>query len=306
MDLWQLQIFCKVVELASFSRAGQAVHLSQPTVSSHVKDLEAHFGCPLIDRLSRRAVPTKAGDLLYTYALRMVSLRDEMEAVMAEFQGQYKGRLPIGGSTIPGSYLLPKTIGGFNRIYPDIRISLQISDSRDVVRKTLAGEIELGFVGARFYEPHIQETVLTRDTLKLIIPPHHEWAGLAYIPVERLRREPMILREAGSGTREVLKKALGRLALDLDDRFHVVAEIGNTAGIVSGIKGGLGVSVLSKRAVEDDLQNGSLKALDIQGVDLERYIFLVVDRRRSLSPLARAFRDYVIEQVGDERMGDPE
>ena len=87
MDLWQLHIFCKVVELASFSKAGQTVHLSQPTVSSHIKDLEQHFGCPLIDRLARRAVPTKAGELLHTHALRMLALRDETETVMAEFLG---------------------------------------------------------------------------------------------------------------------------------------------------------------------------------------------------------------------------
>lgn len=297
MDLWQLHIFCKVVELASFSKAGQAIHLSQPTVSGHVKDLEQHFGCPLIDRLSRGAVPTKAGQLLYEQALRLLSLRDDIETIMGEFQGRYKGRLQIGGSTIPGGYLLPKIIGGFNQIYPDIRISLQIGDSRQIVQKTLSGEIEIGLVGAFFDEAHIHGSIFSRDSLKLIIPSWHAWAEKSSILIEALRQEPMIIRESGSGTLQVIKKALRDKGVALLDQFRIVAEIGNTAGIVGGIKSGLGVSILSTRAVEDDLRNGSLKALDIPEIDLERYFYLVMDQRRSLSPLARGFRDYMMARA---------
>jgi DNA-binding transcriptional LysR family regulator len=214
---------------------------------------------------------------------------------MAEYQGQYKGGLAIGGSTIPGGYLLPKLIGRFNRDYPDIRISLQIGDSTDIVRKTLAGTIELGFVGALFPEPHLQETILTRDTLKLIVPAHHPWADRRSVPVEALRREPMIVREAGSGTLKVIKKAFADKGLSLSEQCRIIAEIGNTAGMVGGIKSGLGVAILSPRAIEEELRTGRLKALRIEGIDLCRYIYLAEDRRRSLSPLARAFRDYVVQ-----------
>lgn len=300
MDLWQLHIFCKVVELASFSRAGQAIHLSQPTVSSHIKDLEQHFGCPLIDRLSRKAVPTKAGELLYAHALRLLTLREQLETAMAEFQGQYKGRLLIGGSTIPGGYLLPTMMAGFHRHYPDIRVFMQIGDSTDIVQKTLSGAIEIGFVGARFSEPHLREAILTRDVLQVIVPPEHAWAEQPSIPVAVLQKEPMIIRETGSGTLQVVKTVFEGLGLELPDQFHVIAEIGNTAGIIGGIKSGLGVSVLSTRAVEEELRNGRLKALPIQGVAIERHIYLVTDRRRSLSPLAQAFRDYVLNQIKTE------
>jgi len=295
MDLWQLHIFCKVVELASFSKAGQAVHLSQPTVSSHIKDLENHFGCPLIDRMSRCAVPTKAGELLYEYALRLLGLRDEAEAVLAEYRGEYKGKLRIGGSTIPGGYLLPKVIGPFNGEYPDIHISLVIGDSQDIVRKTLSGEIELGVVGARFSEPHLQTVPLTNDSLKLIVQPQHARSGEESIPIEALRYEPLMVRESGSGTRRALATALQAKGLDLYEHFHIVAEIGNTVGIVGAIKSGVGVSILSIRAVEDELKNRTLVALGIQNLDLERRIHLVVDKRRTLSPLAGAFCDYLVQ-----------
>ncbi len=108
MDLWQLHVFCKVVELRSFSRAGEMINLSQPTVSSHIKYLEEHFGCRLIDRLSREALPTKAGELLYTYARELITLRDEAETALAEFHGKIRGNLVIGGSTIPGCIFFPK------------------------------------------------------------------------------------------------------------------------------------------------------------------------------------------------------
>jgi len=101
MDLWRLHIFCKVVELRSFSKAANTVYLSQPTVSSHIKDLEDHFECKLIDRLGREVAPTKAGQLLYGYAVKMIALKEDIEKALAEFQGKIKGHLTIGGSTIP-------------------------------------------------------------------------------------------------------------------------------------------------------------------------------------------------------------
>jgi DNA-binding transcriptional LysR family regulator len=299
MDLWQLHIFCKVIELESFSKAGQTVHLSQPTVSSHIKDLEQHFGCPLINRLVRRAVPTKAGELLHTHALRMLALRDETETVMAEFLGQYKGRLEIGGSTIPGGYLLPKIIGRFNHAYPNIRISLIIGDSRDIVQKTLAGEIEMGVVGAHFSDSHLCETALANDTLKLVVARNHPWAGQSSITIDDLRQESMIVRETGSGTLQVLERALATKGFRLHDAFHIVAEIGNTAGVIAGIKSGLGVSVLSTMAVEDDLTYQTLAALDINGIDLHRKFYLVSDQRRALSPLALAFQDFIKKHIID-------
>lgn len=293
MDLWQLHIFRKVVELASFSKAGESIHLSQPTVSSHIKDLEKHFGCPLIDRLSRCAVPTKAGELLYSNAIRILAMRDEIENIMAEYQGQYRGGLRIGASTIPGGYLLPKIIGGFNRDYPNIQISLLIGDSKEIVQKVLAGDIELGFVGAHYESPHLHETAFINDELKLVVYPEHPWAEKLSVEIEALCQEPMIVREAGSGSLHVLTTALKSKGLHLEKDFHIVAEIGNTVGIISAIKNKVGVSILSTRAIEDELKHGELVALDLQHFELQREIYLVVDRRRTRSPLAGAFHHFI-------------
>jgi DNA-binding transcriptional LysR family regulator len=174
-----------------------------------------------------------------------------------------------------------------------------IEDSSRIVEKTLAGKIEMGVVGARFPERHLSETALTSDTLKLIIPPNHRWSDKATIEIDDLRQEPMIVRETGSGTRQVFENAIKPKGLRLHDQFRIVAEIGNTAGVIAGIKSGLGVSILSTRAIEDDLKHQTLVALNIKGVDLQRQFYLVSDQRRTLSPLARAFQNYIKNQVRD-------
>jgi DNA-binding transcriptional LysR family regulator len=176
-------------------------------------------------------------------------------------------------------------------------MALVIGDSKEIVKKTMSGQIEMGFIGARFAEPHMHETALTDDRLKLIVHPQHAWAGRSSIEIDALRTEPMIVREAGSGTLQVLKTALRVKGLDLGEHFHIIAEIGNTVGIIGAIKSGLGVSIISSRAVEDDLINGRLIALDIQNLDLQRHIYLVVDQRRTLSPLARAFHHFIAQQI---------
>jgi len=148
MDLWRLQIFSRVVELRSFSRAAKAVYLSQPTVSSHIKDLENHFECKLVDRLGREVIPTKAGSLLYSYATKIIALKQEAENALAEFQGKIKGRLTIGGSTIPAGYILPPLLGRFKDDYPEVVVTLVQSDTERIIRDTLEGNVELGIVGA--------------------------------------------------------------------------------------------------------------------------------------------------------------
>ena len=133
MNLWQLHIFCKVIELKSFSKAGQNINLSQPTISSHVKELEDYFDCRLIDRMGKEALPTKAGDLLYGYARRLLLLSDETKSAMAAFNGKVAGRLVIGGSTIPGGYILPRVIGKFTKKYPEVSVSISIGDTKKII-----------------------------------------------------------------------------------------------------------------------------------------------------------------------------
>ena len=292
MDLWQLYIFCKVVELKSFSKAGNDVHLSQPTVSSHIRALEDHFGCRLVDRLAKEVAPTRAGELLYRYAKKLIALRDETESALAEFQGNIRGRLVIGGSTIPGGHILPGIIGAFTRAYSDVSIALIIADTDKIIQETLAGDLELSVVGAQAGDRNIIQEKLIDDEMRLIVPRDHPWAAKTSIDLEMLAGEPFVAREKGSGTLKSIRKSFAQAGFD-PTRLRVVAEMGSTQAVIQSIKAGLGVSILSTVAVTEYLAEGSFKALGVQGLNLRRSFFLTRHKYRSLSPLSQAFIEFI-------------
>jgi DNA-binding transcriptional LysR family regulator len=299
MDLWQLHIFCKVVELKSFSKAGQDVHVSQPTVSSHIKDLETHFGCRLLDRLSKEVVPTPAGDLLYHYARKLLALRDDTEIALTEFQGRMRGQLVIGGSTIPSGYILPQIMGTFKSRYPEVTMTLTVADTATILKSLLANEIEIGVVGAKCEDRKIQQIKLVKDEMQLVVPPNHRWAKRKAVKLEMLPKEPFILREKGSGTRQSLQQCL-KLAGYSIDALNITGEMGSTAAVIQSVKSGLGVSIMSRIAVSESIRHGTMCALGIAGLALERHFYLSWRHNRTASPLGRLFSDHLIASVNAE------
>ncbi len=296
MDLWQLKIFCKVVELQSFSKAGESVHLSQPTVSSHIKDLEEHFGTRLVDRLSRQVMPTKAGELLFDYARQLIALRDQTEAAMAEFSGKIKGRLVLGGSTIPGGYVLPRIIGLFSKRYPDVQVALKVGDSSEIINHVLTGHIEAGIVGAKYRDKLLEQRPVMADDMCLVLPSDHRWSGHKQIRLQELIGEPFIVREPGSGTLRSIEKQLQKKGFTIAD-LNVVAEMGSTEAVRQGVKSGVGLSILSTVAVADDIQSGFLKAIPVEGLSLKRSFYLTTHRQRTHSPLCGVFIDFFNEAL---------
>ena len=299
MDLWQLNILCKVVEQRSFSKAGKLVRLSQPTVSSHIKDLENHFGCRLIDRLAKEAVPTKEGELLYHYAKRLIGLRDETEDALRQFKESVEGNLIIGGSTIPGGYVLPKLIGSYLKKYPKVHVSLRVGGTGQIVADILSGKIELGVVGARISDHHLEQIVLLEDEMCLIIPRDHKWGNTDEIGLDELLREKFIVRESGSGTLKSFQNKLKKSGYALKE-LNIVSELGSTESVVQGIKNDIGISIVSPIAVADELHSGSLKALKIRGLNLKRHFFLTRHKNRSLSPPGQAFSRYLTKILSVE------
>ena len=292
MDLWQLKVFCKVIEHKSFSKAGTAIHLSQPTVSSHIKDLESHFGCLLIDRLGKEALPTKAGDLLYRYARKLLTLRDETETAMSQFQGKMKGRLHIGGSTIPGGFILPKIVGAFSKQYPDVMVSMTIGDTEHIINEILAGELEIGIVGAKTDNKKIIQENFLDDEMRVIVSADHKWSKRRSISLDELFQEPFVSRETGSGTLKSFKNCLEKKGRGLDE-LKIIAEMGSTISVIQSIKSNLGFSVLSAISVTEDIKAGTLASLTVNGLNLTRRFYLARHRLRSLSPLGEAFLEFL-------------
>lgn len=297
MDIRALEVFCKIVELRSFSRAAEAVYLTQPTVSGHIKGLEEFVGLKLLDRLGREVVLTKAGELLYGYAKQVLALRNQALQALEEYKGSLKGHLIIGGSNIPGEYVLPALLARFKVQYPDISITLRIGDSREIARGVLEGIYELGAVGAKFDDGQLVYTKLLEDELVVALPRDHGWAQRPTVSLAELVGHPIILREVGSGSRKVLEEALRSAGLDTT-ALTVVAEMGSTEAIRQAVKSGAGISVISFRAIQDDLERGILNTIPLEGLRLTRDFYLVYHKNRSRSPLCETFAAFVLNSLG--------
>lgn len=294
MDLRRLEVFCKVYELKSFSRAGKACLLSQPTVSDHIRHLETHLDVRLFDRLGREVVPTRAGEILYSYARRMLNLKREARQTLERYRGKMSGDLELGGSTIPGQYILPTLIGRFRENFPDIFIKLVIADTMKITNMVLDGGLELGVVGAKVKNNKLQYEQLFDDELVLAVSPDHHWAQRSAIRLEELPQALFIMREQGSGTKMTMLEILEQAGLDSQE-FKVVAEMGSTDAIRQAIKAKVGVSILSRRAIADELQFEQLCHIPVKGLSLARHFYLVTHNKRSRSPIGQAFVEYLIE-----------
>ena len=296
MDIWHLKVFQKVVEMKGFSNASKAVSLTQPTISSHIKELESYYGCQLLDRLGKQALPTKAGELLYAYAGKLIALFAETETAMAEFTGNISGRLVMGGSTIPGSYILPRAIGQFVKQYPDVNITVIVGDTEQIIDEILNFRIEFAVVGAQIDSLKIDQQKLVEDDMRLIVPADHPWADKKQVSLEMMMAEPFIIRERGSGTLQSIQKSFSVRNKDVFS-LHVIAELGSTAAVIQGIKNRVGISILSTIAVAEELAAGSLKALTIKNVDLKRHFYLTTHKDRTASPLCREFIRFLEEHL---------
>ncbi|KJR41030.1 LysR family transcriptional regulator [Candidatus Magnetoovum chiemensis] len=296
MDLWQLKVFVNVVEQKSFSKAGEVIFLSQPTVSSHIKELEDYFKCRLIDRLGREALPTKAGEILYDYAKQLLSLKRETEAGISAFLGNAKGSLIIGGSSIPSTYIIPRIIGGFVKTYPNISLSVMTGDTTEIKNAIINGDIEAGIVGAEVKEDGtiLKQEKLIDDDMKLIIPASHKWSDRESVHIEELLKEPFIGREKGSGTWDSIVKAMTESELECScENLNIAVRLGSNASVIQGILNNAGVSIISTIAVQDYINSGRLKALSVNGLNLARHFFLTTHIKRTLSPLAVLFIEFI-------------
>jgi DNA-binding transcriptional LysR family regulator len=288
VDLRRLEIFVKVTELGSFSRAAEALFLTQPTVSEHVRALEDELGVQLLDRLGRGTTPTRAGTLLLGYARRILTLAREASQAIEQFQGRVSGELTLGGSSIPGEYVLPGLIGAFRGKYPDVRISLLIGSSREVQQWVEEGRVEMGVVGAPPSGRALEGRRLMADEIVVVVGAEHPWATRRSVSIDELKTEPMILRERGSGSRETFERALEDVGLDLAG-FRIVGEIASTQAIKQAVRAGVGVSPISRRAVQDECRARLLCCVTIRDLTIARVFHLVTHRDRSRSPLAQAF-----------------
>jgi len=295
MDLHQIDIFCAIVRHQSFSRAAETLFLTQPTVSGHMKNLEAELGVKLLDRMGKRAIPTEAGEILFRHGTRLLEERDRAKQEIEQLTGRMSGVLTIGGSTIPGAYLLPPLIGAFKKKNPGISVQLSIDDTAKITEAVLAGSIRIGIVGARLSDPQLEVHPFESDELVIAVPSRHPWAKKRTVTPRDLKGQPSILREQGSGTRKILEERLEKAGCSISD-LNIEAIVGSSDAVRQSVKAGLGISILSLRALTDDIEAGRLAAVRVAGVKMERHFYVILLKGRTRSPLCKAFLDFILKK----------
>ncbi len=295
LDLWQLEVFCTVVELKSFSRAAEALFVSQPTVTSHIMALEKRVGVKLLDRTTRKVKPTPAGELLYKHAKALLAEHEAMLQELSQFQGGLMGRLVLGASTIPAHYLLPPLMAKFCRQFPQARLIMRVSDSGQVLENVLNGELEMGVIGMRQDVSNLKFVPLWGDEIVLIVHPEHEWAKRGFVPIKELPTQPFVFREEGSGTRKIFEQFLFQNGFS-PRQLTVVAEVGSTEAVKQFVASGGGVGFVSVRAVMDE-ERERLKVVRLREGRITRQFFGIVPTDRTNSPLCNLFVRFLKEQV---------
>ena len=296
MDTRQLAAFCAVVERKSFSRAAEQLGVSQPAVSLQIAALEKRVGRRLIDRSGRRVEPTEAGQLLHRRAQRMLALEEQLlEEVAAGSDGDLRGTLEIGASTGPGDNIVPLLLCEFQQRNPDVHVALSVFDTHTVVEQVALRELELGVVGAARRHRAVRFEPLFRDEVVLACPPGHRFAGRT-ITVDDLRRESLIVMQEGAGVRQVIEEELRRAGVRLRE-LDVRLELGLQESVKSAVRGGYGVSFISRSAVEADLADGRLGAARVQGLEPVREIAVVRASGRALTRAADAFVAFARERL---------
>jgi DNA-binding transcriptional LysR family regulator len=208
---------------------------------------------------------------------------------LSEFSHGIRGELSLGSSTIPGEYLLPKLIGDFRKNHPSFVISLKIADTKEVIQYVLQDQVEFGVIGAKLSHPSLHYEKYEEDQIIVVAPSEHPLTRKKRVDLDELLKEPWIIREEGSGTRIAVERALRRKGRTLK-QFNVVMEMGSTASVKEGVKARLGLAFISGRATQEEVLQGSLSRIDVEGLEpLFRQIYIVSHRRRTLSPMATEF-----------------
>ncbi len=290
MDLHQLRVFSSVFKNRSFSKAAEQLRLSQPTVSDHIMSLEEELGCKLFDRLGRTIIPTKEAEILSVHAIELLEKAANIKDVLGQSRKEISGELIIGASSIPGTYLMPEIMTGFREKYPAVSFQVLIADSREIVDKVLKNEILLGIVGTKLTSTQLHFSPFIQDELIVVSSP--SLTKESKITVQGLKTYPIILREEGSGTRRETEKILEGSGTSFDD-LNIVSIVGSTDAVKQAVKAGLGIAIVSRFSVKEELKYRTLKEIKLTNVLMERRFYVVTHKKRGLPAAYHAFLAYL-------------
>jgi len=284
MTLRDIEIFVTVCELKSMSAAAKKLYMSQPAVSQAISQIEGEFQVKLFDRISKKLSLTYPGEILYNYGRRILNLVSEAENIIYDVRNMRMGRLNVGASTTVGIYLLPKIIGEFRKKF-SVDIYFTIDNTAGIEKLILDNAIDLGIVEGPVHSRDIIVIPYIDDELYLVSSKNHRWAKKRIICPEEIENEDIIIREKGSGTREVFEETMARNNV----RYRIKYVLNNTEAIKKAIEANIGVSVISRLAVEKEVKDGRLVKVDIENIKFERKFSIIYHKDKFKSNLLEEF-----------------
>lgn len=287
MNFHQLRIFYNVARWKSFSRAAQALDISQPAVSIQVQELEKSLGIKLFHRRARGVQLTDVGKLAYDYAHRIFSLSTELVDAVSDVQTLRTGHLTLGASSTPGEYILPLAIGRFRQQYPGVGVELSISNTRTVIGQILQRELDLGMIGSDLEGggADLEVSTYAVDEIVFVTSPSHSLAKSAAVSVVDVAREGLVVREEGSATRSSAEECFAAQGV----RPTIAIELGSNQAVKLAAQSGVGVGVISRYGIGAEVKAELLQVLAVEGWDCTRPLNLVYLKEKHLSPAQRAF-----------------
>lgn len=295
MDIHHLRVFASVFRNRSFSRASEELHLTQPTVSDHIKALEDELDCRLFDRLSRKIIPTREAGILIGRVSEIIEKVEGIQELLGEFRNELTGQLVIGASTIPATYILPAVSASYRRENPGVFFEIVVGDSRGIINKIAGHDLLVGVVGARPDITQVRYTPFLDDELIAIAEP--SFSGRKSIALREITGLPIVMREQGSGTRREFEKILLKNGID-PQHLGIVGLFGSTAAVKQAVKEGMGIAIVSRRAVRDELKCGLLREIKIRDARMKRQFYIITHKKRSLPHLYKIFLDHLTRAAG--------
>ncbi|MGF7184314.1 DNA-binding transcriptional LysR family regulator [Desulfitispora alkaliphila] len=287
MNLRQLKVFANVVKTGNMSEAAKELYMTQPAVSQTISDLENSLQVKLFDRISKNLILTDAGKVLETYANKILLLVKEAEFTIQDIVSLKQGTLRVGASTTVGIYMLPKLIRSFQEKYSQIQTFFHIDNTQVIESMILNHEIDIGLVEGGVGAEDITVKHLVNDELCLICSSEHPWVqnGRKFIVPEELEQETLILREIGSGTREIIEQALTENGV----HYTIKHVLNNTEAIKKAVTENIGVAFVSEMAVNDETWVGEFKIMPVKNLKIARDMKFIYHQNKYPSPLFLAF-----------------
>jgi DNA-binding transcriptional LysR family regulator len=292
MEMRHLQTFVIAAESQSFTRAAEALGLTQAAVSQHVAAIEKQLATPLFNRGPRSVVLTDVGRRVYEHAKHILELVDRIHEEAGHPPSEVRGTIKIASSTVPSEWLLPELLARFRRAYPEVQESVSVSDSASAIRAVESGSADVGFVGELPRAANLCSKSIAQDELTLVVPPDHEFALNKKIKPHQICSQPLIVREPESGSRRCVEQALSSAGLATAElRFSM--EVNSNDAIRAAVEHGVGVAFLSTRANAREIQDKRIIPIAIEGMRAVRDLYVVTDPQRLPSPVARALLDFL-------------